>query len=264
MGEDAMLRFLVAIDHTVESSFALRAACRLAKERGGYLEALHVLGRSAPPRDYGAGWAIHTYKRERMKDAYLDMGGVIASEKEAYETVPDLKVVSGNVVKEIAKETSEGSFDFLFMGSVHPLEGTHRGILLRLLPKVSCPIVVLRHYRPLKKVLLFVEDEQTSERAAAKAGVLFKRLPVRLDLVSQCEPSKETMAREVVGKVREQLEPTGLEVGARVLQGDPTKDIPELAPDYDLVIFGIARRKKPGPLVMKMLQSMQAPLMLCP
>ena len=172
-----MLRLLVSMDRTVESSFALRAACRLVRETGGYLEALHVVDPSTQPMDHGAGWAIHTYKRQRIKDAYRDMGGVIASEREAYESVPDLKVVSGDPVKEIAREVRGGSFDALFMGSIHLSDGPERKIPDKLLPRISCPLFILRHYRPLKKVVLLVDSEENMGKVVDRAAALSPGCP---------------------------------------------------------------------------------------
>lgn len=261
--EDTMLRFLVAIDHTVESTFALRAACALAKEKGGYLEAVHVLDPSAKSLDYGTGWAIHTYKRELLKDAYADMEGVIASEGQACAAVPDLKVVFGNVVKEISREVEKGAFDLLFVGSVHPLEGTHQGILLKLLQKVPCPVFIVKHYRPLRKVLVCAGESETFEKAVSKTEFLLKGLSLHIDLVGFQEAGHETGMQELLGKTRDRLLSSSLETATRTLLGNPLQEIPEFARHYDLVIAGWSHSGKPDPLVMTMLQRMPAPLMVC-
>ena len=70
-----MLKFLVAIDHSVESNFALRAACQLARQRDALVEALHVVDLSNRFTDPEAGWAIHTYKRERVRGRIPGHGG---------------------------------------------------------------------------------------------------------------------------------------------------------------------------------------------
>ena len=259
-----MLRFLVAIDHTVESTFALRAACDLAKEKGGHLEALHVLDPSAKTLDYGAGWAIHTYKRERLQEAYADMQGVIASESQTCESTPDLKVVFGDVVKEITREVARGSFDALFMGSVHPLEGPHQGILLKLLPKAPCPVITVKHYRPLRKVLLLVGEEEAAEKAISTTDLLFKGLSVRMDVAALAQTEEETSPQVLLEKTRERLVSLGMDTTDHGLLADPTQEILESARHYDLVILGWSHAGKPDPLALMMLQKMPAPLMICP
>lgn len=263
--EDTMLRFLVAIDHTVESTFALRAACALARKKGGYLEAVHVLDPSSKTLDYGTGWAVHTYKRELLKDAYSDMEGVIASEGQTCESKPDLKVVFGNVVKEITREVAKGAFDLLFMGSVHPLEGPHQGILLKLLQKVRCPVIIVKHYRPLQKVLVYAGESEDFERAVSKAEFLLKGLsPLQVDLVGFQEPGHETRMQDLLGKNREKLLSSSLDTTTRMLLGNPLQEMPEFSRHYDLVVVGWRHSRKGDPLAMTMLQRMPAPLMVCP
>jgi nucleotide-binding universal stress UspA family protein len=259
-----MLRFLVAIDHTVESTFALRAACGLAREKGGALEALHVLDPSAKTLDYGAGWAIHSYKKERLREAYADMEGVIASESQTCESTPDLKVVFGDVAREVASEVARGSFDVLFLGSVHPLEGPHQGILLKLLSKVPCPLITVKHYRPLRKVLLLVGDAEASEAEVSKTELLLKGLPVHIELADVAKTKGETRAHVLLEKYRERLASFGLDTSVLTLSGDPIHEVLESARHYDLVILGWRRPGKPDPLALKMLQRMPAPLMICP
>jgi len=259
-----MLRFLVAIDHSVESSFALRVACQLAGEGRGYVEALHVRALSSETSDYGRGWAVHTYRREQMQVAYRDMADVIASESQTCGTQPELKLVSGTAVKEIARELSKGSFDFLFMGSVHPLEGPHQGILTKLLHKVSCPIVVLKHYRPIRTVLVCLEEGTAADKAVSQAGTLLTGLNIPLDLVFSDEAGKKNAVQALLGEARKRLASTDLEVGTRVLQGSQIQGFIELAPAYDLVILGMPHPKKPGPLITGLLKTMPCPLMLCP
>ena len=197
-----MLRFLVVINQTVESSFALRAACRLAGQGRGRVEALHVLDPSSETLDSGTGWAIRTYRRERLRSAYETMAGVIASEREAYGTPPTLKVVSGKAVKEIAREAATGPFDFLFMGRPNPLEGPHEGILLRLLRKIPCPIVLLNHYRPLERVLLHIDERTVVDRLLSKARLLLAGLPVAVDLVLFDEPGREKAVELLADRTR--------------------------------------------------------------
>ncbi len=260
-----MLRFLVAIDHTVESGFALRLACRVAAERGDYLQALHVLDPSALTLDSDAGWTIHTYKRERMRNAYLDMARIIASESETCASIPDLKVAFGDAAKTITREAAEGAFDVLFMGSVHPLVGAHRGILLKILRKVTCPIVLLKDYRPLKRVLLHLDEPAISETVMDKGAAFLQGLGVHLDLAAVQEPgdrgddlrSRLETARERMASVE------GIEPAVRLLPGDPLQVLPEVARDYDLVVTGTPPRRRPGPLLTHLIQTMPAPLMLC-
>jgi nucleotide-binding universal stress UspA family protein len=259
-----MLRFLVAIDHTVESTFALRAACGLARERGGTLEAFHVLDPSAKTLDYGAGWAIHSYKRERLREAYADMEGVIASESQTRESTPDLKVVFGEIVKEIAREVARGSFDVLFMGSVHPLEGPHQGILFKLLSKVPCPVITVKQYRPLKRVLLLVGEREAAEEAVSKAELLLKGLSVHIDLAGVSKTEKETPTHVLLEKSGQRLVSLGIETSVLTLSGDPIHEVLESARHYDLVILGWRRSGRPDPLALTMLQRMPAPLMICP
>ena len=259
-----MLRFLVAIDHSVESSFALRVACLLAGEGRGHVEALHVLAPSSETSDYGRGWAVHTYRREQLKVAYRDIADVIASESGTCGTQPELKVVAGMAVKEIAREVSKGSFDFLFMGSVHPLEGPHQGILPKLLHKVSCPILVLKHYRPLRRVLLCLEEGTGADRAVSQAGILLRGLNIPLDLVFSDEAGKQNAVQALLGEARTRLASADLEVGTRVLRGSPIQGFIELAPAYDLLILGMPHPRKPGPLTTGLLKAMPSPLMLCP
>jgi len=259
-----MLRFLVAIDHSVESVFALRAACRLAREGRGHIVALHVLSSSSKTTDYGTGWAVHTYRREHLKIAYRDMEEVIASERETCGTQPELKVVSGKAVKEIAREASKGPFDFLFMGSVHPLDGPHESILPKLLHKVSCPILVLKHYRPIQRVLLCLGEGTAAESALSQAAILLKGLQISLDLVFAGEAGKEERVQALFEEARTRIASAVLEVGTRVLKESPIQGILELAPGYDLLILGMPHPKKPGPLNTSLLKAMPCPLMLCP
>ncbi len=259
-----MLKFLVVIDQAVESSFALRAACRLAGKGRGRVEALHVLDPSARTSDYGTGWAVRTYRREHLKRAYETMAGVIASEQEAYGPLPTLKVVHGKAAKEIIREVLTGSFDFLFMGRPNPLRGQHAGILLKLLRATPCPIILVNHYRPLQRVLLYVDSQAIVDRFLSRVCLLLAGLPVSVDLVRFCEPGGEKAAGALVDKVRKKMISGGLETGTRILEENPIQGINEIAVDYDLLVLGVPRPGRPGPLVTSLLQTMPTPLMLCP
>ena len=259
-----MLRFLVAIDHTVESTFGLRAACSLAREKGGALEALHVIDPTAKTLDYGAGWAIHSYKKERLREAYADMEDIITSESHTCESTPDLKVVFGEIVREIATEVAKGSFDVLFMGSVHPLEGPHQGVLLKLLSKVPCPVIAVKHYRPLREVLLLVGEGEAAEGAVSKTDLLLNGLSVHVNIADVAKTERKTTAHALLDKSREKLLASGFETSVLTLSGDPIHEVLESARHHDLVIMGWRRPGKPDPLALAMLQSMPAPLMICP
>jgi nucleotide-binding universal stress UspA family protein len=257
-----MLKFLVALDHSVESSFALRCACSMARGRDVQLETFHVAEPPSRGRAFGAGWAIHTYESQYLKDVYLEMAGIIASQREELGTVPVLKVVSGSPVKQIVQEVEEGNFDALFLGSVHPLEGHDRGILLKLLARLFCPFVIVKHYRPLRRAMILVDDDEPPPRALEKVSTLLQGLPLRIDVVRFTGSASQEEAQEVLTGWRLALEASVANLETRVIQGNPASDLPEIAADYGLVIQRRTPSGKPGPVSLRLLRTLPSPVML--
>lgn len=257
-----MLKFLVAIDHSVEASFALRCACSMARGKDVQMEAFHVAEPPSRGRAFGAGWAIRTYESQYLKDVYLEMAGIIASHSEQLGTVPVLKVVSGSPVKEIVQEVERGKFDALFLGSVHPLEGHDRGILLKLLARLFCPFIIVKHYRPLRRAMILVDDNEPPPHAIENVSALLQGLPLRIDVVRFAESAFQEEARGILTQWSLALEASVESLETRVIQGNPASDLPEIAADYDLVIQRRNPSRKPGPVSLRLLRTLPSPVML--
>jgi nucleotide-binding universal stress UspA family protein len=122
----------------------------------------------------------------------------------------------------------------------------------------------MKNYRPIRSVLVCLEEGTATDRAVSQAGILLKGLKIPIDLGLFEEAGKEDAAQTLLGEARKMIASAGLEAETRVLQGSPIEGFIEIAPSYDLLVLGMPRGRKLGPLIKGLLKAMPSPLMLCP
>jgi len=239
-----MIRTLVAVDHELESNFALRFACSLAQFTELEVEAVHVL--EPLPMDLlrGLGWARKHFDEEQIKKAQEEITQLISGEIESCPFFGKPKIVQGDPVKTILKEARDGDFDLLVVGtpyrslSVKPLIGAYQA---KFIQNADRPLVLVKTVRPLKRILVCDDGTATAEQCLTFVGKLLQKGQFSLTLVHVQDifhGETRGQAEEVLAKGEKVLKDSNLSPEVKLLEGDPEKELPKLSKDYDLVCIG--------------------------
>ena len=168
-----MLSLLVAIDRSLEASFALRTACLFGTDLN--IQPIYVF--DPPGRDiaFGAGWARKSWERETSRQAEENIGDLVLAERNQCPNIHDPVVLTGDPFQEPAEYFWSGKFDLLVVGA--PFRGSGPLALCRRFGNVArkegrtLPLMVVRH---LKNIATIVALTDGSDLAENTLGLLMK------------------------------------------------------------------------------------------
>jgi hypothetical protein len=178
-----MLQLLVAIDHSLEASFALRTAGLFGPQTR--IQPIYVF--DPPGRDvsFGAGWARKSWERETSRQAEEDVEELVLAERGQYPNIGDPVVLTGEPVQELADYYWHGRFDLLVIGAPFRSWGPHalsrRFWAAAKRSRQELPLLVVRHLGTIRRVVVLTDGGHSAENAL---GLLVRSSPdVRHEIV---------------------------------------------------------------------------------
>ena len=224
-----MFQILVAVDRSLESSFALRTACFFGPEHR--IQPIYVY--DPPGRDisFGAGWARKSWERETSRQAQVDIEDLLTAERNQCPNIENPLVLTGDPIHELARIFWEGSFDLLLLGV--PFRGWGGLSLSRRFSQAAkkarreVPLLVVRQLGLIKRAVALTDGSGPAESALGLMVRLSSILPHDLTLVglsrdNDTGPESETLhlerglailkekGMEAEGKLASRLGPDGL------------------------------------------------------
>ena len=189
-----------------------------------------------------------------------------------YGILPTTKIREGCVTEEIIRESREGDYDLLVMGSrgyseafVGVTEVVLGEITQDILKKVQTSLLVVKEPRPVHKVLICIDGSGPSEEAShfwGKLSILpqpkvniinvvpeiYSRFKDILEPVSETQlemlgtlPGKRT---EYLYKAKDILTKYNVQAKVKLREGQASEEIlKEAQNDYDLIVMGTGGRK---------------------
>jgi nucleotide-binding universal stress UspA family protein len=168
-----MLNFLVAVDRSLEASFALRTACLFGTDLN--IQPIYVF--NPPGRDlaFGAGWARKSWERETSRHAEENIEDLVMAEKSQCPYIHDPVVLTGDPIQEPAEYFWSGKFDLLVVGT--PFRGSGPLALCRRFGHVArkenqaLPLMVVHHFKNIENIVAFTDGSDIAENTL---GLLIK------------------------------------------------------------------------------------------
>jgi hypothetical protein len=168
-----MLNLLVAIDRSLEASFALRTACLFGTDLN--IQPIYVF--EPPGRDlaFGAGWARKSWERETSRQAEENIEDLVQAERSQCSNIHDPVVLTGDPIQEPAEYFWSGNFDLLAVGA--PFRGMAPLTLCRRFGHVArkehrtLPLLVVRHLKSIEKIVALTDGSDLAENTL---GLLLK------------------------------------------------------------------------------------------
>lgn len=169
-----MLSSLVAVDRDLESSFALRAACRL----GGEVRPIHVVESPERELSFGIGWARKSWEQEAMEQARLTVNELIEAERYQCPAIQDPILAIGDPVHVIAEAMRGRKLDLLVLGA--PYRGMQAHDLAKRFSQhaekahLEIPALLVRGLGPIRRVIALTDGSKWAEDAL---GLLARSQP---------------------------------------------------------------------------------------
>ena len=194
-----MLNLLVAVEHSLEASFALRTACFFGMKIN--IRPIYVI--DPPGRDIslGAGWAWKSWERETREQAKAYIEDLLLAERSQCANIEDAVIVMGDPIQEMTGHFWQGSFDMLVVGApfrdIEPLALGRRMRQAARKAQRDLPLLVVRHLKNIQQVVALTDGSAPAESALGILIRLSSFLSFTITLVSLDQndaPSRETQA----------------------------------------------------------------------
>ena len=168
-----MLNLLVAIDRSLEASFALRTACLFGTDLN--IQPIYVFEPPGRNLAFGAGWARKSWERETTRLAEENIEDLVVAERSQCPDIHDPVVLTGDPIQEPAEYFWSGKFDLLVVGA--PLRGWGPLALCKRFGHVArkehrtLPLMVVRHLKNIEKIVALTDGSDLAENSL---GLLLK------------------------------------------------------------------------------------------
>ena len=190
-----MLNLLVAVDRSLEASFALRTACFL----GHQITVRPIYVFDPPGRDMtlGAGWAWKSWERDIRRQAHRDIADLVQAERNQCANIEDPVIVMGDPVQEMAAHFWKDGFDLLVVGV--PLKELDLLALSRRFRQVvrkarqGLPLLLVKHLKSISTVVALTDGGAAAENALGVLIRLSAFLTVDVTLVGLPRPGGISM-----------------------------------------------------------------------
>ncbi len=159
-------KVLCLIDHSLESSYALRFGCMLGK-KGATVHAMHVIQTIPFVLRWGMGYARRHWEKEQIEKMEREIKRMVTSEPHCdavkIKSVVKIGSVSGEILDQLKKE----SYDLVVAG-VHYSQISQKPYLGRLhtdlIDQSPYPIAMVTSFKMPDKVLLYLDGTISSEK----------------------------------------------------------------------------------------------------
>lgn len=171
-----MLNLLVAVDRSLEASFALRTACFFGLKIN--IRPIYVY--DPPGRDIslGAGWALKSWEREVHQQAKAYIEDLVDAERYQCANIQEPVIVMGDPVQQMAGHFWQGDFDLLLVGA--PFRELDLLALCRRFWQTArksrrdLPLLAVRHLKNIHQVVALTDGGSAAESAL---GILIRLSP---------------------------------------------------------------------------------------
>ncbi len=252
------MKILVGVDQTEESQMALRYTCHLLEHFKARVDALYVkpnLSEVVAESSY----APFVTKGEVERTIETNAARVAEEIIEACEICIGGKVpckphvAEGDPADEIIHWAEEGDYDLIVLGSQG--QSSLRGFLLgavhaKVLHHARLPVLLVRNFRPIKRILVAYRGSQCDQGALEFIGPLFKKHKPEITILHVQETGlgeSEVFAQACVLTGEETLNNLGYKPLKKLAKGDfvdeITKDV--AIERYDLLVLGAYGHKRP-------------------
>lgn len=235
-----MLDLLVAVDHSLEASFALRTACLFGPK--SHIRPIYVF--EPPGRDlsFGAGWAWKSWERETSRQAEGDIKGLLLAERKRCPNIDEPVVLTGEPVQGVAEYFWREGYDLLVIGS--PFRGMGPLALGRKLLQCTrkaqedIAVLVVRRLTKNRRVAALTDGSDSAESALGLLVSISISLPYEITLFGLARRGQRSSQTEALNLERglailkeKGIDAAGYEVSALVPDGLPAK-----LKGFDLVV----------------------------
>ncbi len=251
------MKALVAVDKNPETFVGLRYACHLLENSGAWVDALHV---TPGAKDMaGESYAPFIMPDDIKGAASADVReveklfGETAEECRSANVGYALEVVAGDPAEEILNKAQADGHDLIVLGSQE--ESHLRGFLLgavhaKILHNAQQPVLIVRKFREIRKVLVAYRGSQTDEAALKFVAPLLTNKKVELTLMHVQETGhgeSDEFARTSLHQAAQILRGFDLDPITRMEKGDFVETIlRDVAINrHDLVVLGAYGHKRP-------------------
>jgi len=199
-----MLNLLVAIDRSLEASFALRTACLFGTDLN--IQPIYVF--DPPGRDLalGAGWARKSWERETSRKAEENIEDLVQAERGQCPNIHDPVVLTGDPIQEPAEYFWSGKFDLLAVGA--PFRGMAPLALCRRFSHVArkehrtLPLMVVRHLKSIEKIVALTDGSDLAENTLGLLLKINSFISGKITLVGTAGPKSGYSAAETLNLER--------------------------------------------------------------
>ncbi len=199
-----MLNLLVAVDRSLEASFALRTACLFGT--GINIQPIYVF--NPPGRDlaFGAGWARKSWERETSRHAEENIEDLVLAERNQCPDIHDPVVLTGDPIQEPAEYFWTGKFDLLVAGT--PFRGSGPLALCRRFDHVArkehrtLPLMVVQHLKNIEKIMAFTDGSDLAENTLGLLLKINAFLSRRITLVGMAGAKSKDSSTETLNLER--------------------------------------------------------------
>ncbi len=198
-------KVLCLIDHSLESSYALRFACMLGKERGADVHAMHVIQTLPFVLRWGMGYARKHWEKEQIERMGNEIKRMVESEPRCQNVTITPIVKIGSVKGEVVDQLKRESYDLVVTGvhysqiSQKPYLGT---LHTDLIDQSPYPLAMITSFKIPEKVLLYLDGTIAIEKTKDFIKRFFESKDINIitDFEQAAEKTKDIGKSKVVKK----------------------------------------------------------------
>lgn len=235
-----MLNLLVAIDRSLEASFALRTACLFGTDLN--IQPIYIF--DPPGRDiaFGAGWARKSWERETSRQAEENIGDLVMAEKSQCPYIHDPVVLTGDPIHDPAEYFWSGNFDLLIVGA--PFRGSGPLALCRRFGHAArkehrkLPLLVVRHLKNIEKIVALTDGSSLAENSLGLLLKVSSFISGKITLVGTAESKAKNLSAETLNLERGLaiLNEKGIQAAGHSASELGTERLSAMLKDADLVV----------------------------
>ena len=235
-----MLNLLVAVEHSLESSFALRTVCLLGLQIR--IQPIYVYDPPARDLSLGAGWAWKSWERETRQMAKSTIDDLVLAERNQCTNIEDPIIVMGDAVHELTGHFWRNRFDLLVVGAPFrewgPLALSRRFCQAAKKARQDVPLLVVRHLKNIRHVVAMTDGSLLAEKALALLARLNPFLSCQTTLVGlpRSSQSSEKIETANLENALAGLKEKGIDAAGRTASSLSTGELQRQLKAADLVV----------------------------
>jgi nucleotide-binding universal stress UspA family protein len=246
------MKILVGVDKTEESQMALRYACHLMEHFTAIVDALYVKPDAVEAMSAGGGYAPFATMDDMARGFEAEAEKTVEEIIEACEIcvggrIPCNPLVAmGDPADEILYTANRGYYEMIILGS--PSRSRLRGLLMetvhaKILHQAQQPVLILRHYRPIRKILVAYRGSRCDQGALKFIAPLFSRKKPEITILHVQEPQgqeSDDFAQACLRSGDKTLREHGFTPVQKMTRGDFVEEVLKAVAveRYDLVVLG--------------------------